>query len=513
MTWLATNLVEIGSRVRQASGNLDGLVLAVTFNALFLLAFHTVIVALLGSMLLAVVVPAGLLAAALYGNLVKRRTLGLPIVASDLALALDVFRHPRFYFTFVDWRVLLGAAVALPVVIALAWVLGRSPLFDLTYLLSCLALMTAAGLVAWPLAVAIARREPVDRWPDRHYTDQLFLRVGLLGSLAIQLLHARRRPPAALLDRASAAAKLPAIPPGLPGAAPLIVAVQAESFIDPRLIQGEGALDIRLPSFDRAVASAARHGTISVPCWGGETIRSEFSFLTGIENRTLGLAGFNPYLAIGEPGPPSLPKRLRAAGYRCEVFHPYDGHYFQRHRVMPLLGFDRFHDLAAFVPPKDGSFLPDRILAEAMLARARQTEEPLFLFGITIENHGPWIAPRGARPAPTGDAALDAARAQLAAYAERAAGADALLGTLLQGARTLGRRIVLLFFGDHPPALLQFYRQFDIRPERAPYLIWDSAATGRGEARDCDVSDLATQLVEIAAGARDRLRDMREAGA
>jgi phosphoglycerol transferase MdoB-like AlkP superfamily enzyme len=79
-------------------------------------------------------------------------------------------------------------------------------------------------------------------------------------------------------------------------------------------------------------------------------------------------------------------------GYRTVCVHPYAASFYSRDKVYPQLGFDEFIDLRAFAgAPKSGPYVSDLAVAERVcsLLSARLTSRPLFVFVITMENHGP----------------------------------------------------------------------------------------------------------------------------
>ena len=95
----------------------------------------------------------------------------------------------------------------------------------------------------------------------------------------------------------------------------------------------------------------------------------------------------------------SLARRMKCLGYRTVVCHPNDGRFFDRNRVMPNLGFDEFIDLEAlkkldarFTKPEAycGHYVSDEALLGWAAEYLEKAEEPVFLFVVTMEAHGPW---------------------------------------------------------------------------------------------------------------------------
>ncbi len=127
------------------------------------------------------------------------------------------------------------------------------------------------------------------------------------------------------------------------------------------------------------------------PLGGANTIRTEFSFLTGIAAQALGVHRFNPYRAIARGwSVDALPLFLKKMGYRTVCVHPYWGNFYGRKYVLPRLGFDTFLDIGAFQgAQRAGAYISDIEVAKKILALLKGATDPLFIFAITMENHGP----------------------------------------------------------------------------------------------------------------------------
>ena len=129
---------------------------------------------------------------------------------------------------------------------------------------------------------------------------------------------------------------------------PHLIVIQSESFFDARHLFAGIRPDI-LQTFDALRMEAACYGPLDVPAWGANTIRTEFSFLTGIAAQALGVHRFNPYRAIARGwSVDALPLFLKKMGYRTVCVHPYWGNFYGRKYVLPRLGFDTFLDIGAF---------------------------------------------------------------------------------------------------------------------------------------------------------------------
>lgn len=364
---------------------------------------------------------------------VKRAVLGETLLFSDHALAWQVVAFPRLYLPFVPaWALAFGAVIP----VAIAWAFIAEPP-SLGW--RGRAVLAVVGLALGRFGLWAASRIPF------FGTTQDAARNGLFATLVGQALRARRL--RGRQRRRAALAAPPRIRP--PAEPPHLVLVQAESFCDPARVV-PGVPPSALPVFDQLRRRGAG-GRFRVPGFGANTMRTEFGVLTGLGEAELGLDAFNPYAAFARSPVPSLASRMVAAGWRTVCVHPFAGSFFRRDLVMPALGFETFLDISAFPPPPRGGFVPDSALADLACRLIAQADRPLFLFLITIENHGPYperASALGWSPRPT----LPQGR-RIAGWLAGLARTDAMLGRLASALEACGRPWVLAVYGDHPPAL------------------------------------------------------------
>ncbi|WP_395680082.1 LTA synthase family protein [Dokdonella sp.] len=294
---------------------------------------------------------------------------------------------------------------------------------------------------------------------------------------------------------------------------PDIVVLQSESFFDPARLQGLEPEQV-LPEF-RRIAALSRHGDLWVPAYGGGTIRTEFEVLSGIAMRYFPEVQ-HPYFRLTATTLPSLPSVLAAHGYRTVAMHPHEREFWNRASALSHLGFDEFDAGEQFGDaPLSGWYVSDEALVDHMLAKLDAAQEPLFLFAISIENHGPYdgfpnadLQRIAAQPVPAGLAGAGAER--LRGYLYHLAQADHSLGRLVDALRTRTRRTLLLFYGDHLPALPLLYQGagFDDGakgPQQpVPWLLFDSARAPAPAAAESTASFYLPALLLAQAGIDDQ---------
>jgi phosphoglycerol transferase MdoB-like AlkP superfamily enzyme len=291
------------------------------------------------------------------------------------------------------------------------------------------------------------------------------------------------------------------------GERPDIVVVQSESFFDPSIMRGYQDNHFT-PNLDR-LAKHGVSGPLHIPTFGGGTIRTEFEVLTGLSLRYFDELQF-PYLTLNQKVVPSLVRTLRTHGYTTTAIHGNDPAFWNRTAAFKAIGFDRFVSQSAF--PKnarnDGKYMADSAMTDEIMVQLKDAGPPQFLFAISIEAHGPYdvppadVAARDAIPVPAGIGGRD--KQELQTYLYHAEHADAELGRLARLLAARGRPTLLLFYGDHLPALTNsfnvtgFVDGGDMLSEPGVWLLLDPRNPGPARRESLAAWMLPGKLLETA---------------
>ncbi len=459
--------------------------------------------------------------AGLYGaNAAKLGALQMPLLPADLRLFIEPRPALQLFSHYVRVDLLHGLLIVVGVGITFT-LLRERPLRLLDprrrLLMGATALLAGttlyAGAQPWRELYRSAERD-FQPWA----LEQTAMRTGLLGSLLLYHWEIGSRGiPAA--DRAAAVALLQAHAPELRAglalsstlaSRPDIVVVQSESLFDPARMRGVLS-DRWLPRY-HALRKRGQSGELTVPTFAGGTIRTEFEVLTGAPLTSLGGIQY-PWLELDQTEYPGLTQVLETNGYATTALHPNAAAFWNRDKVFPALGFERFLDAGAF--PLDrivGLFTADAALTERILAELANEGPPQFLFAISMENHGPFDwrpnldAQRlAALPMPEG---LDeGSRLWLRNYLYLLDDADTELGRLAKALAKRKRHTLLLFYGDHLPDLGPVYAELgfddggDAKAQSVPWLLLDNR-NPRARRSNLHAFMLPARLLETA-GIRD----------
>ena len=113
--------------------------------------------------------------------------------------------------------------------------------------------------------------------------------------------------------------------------------------------------------------------------------------MSGYDWRVFGRGGAFAPISIAPRLRNSLPMRLRKLGYRTIALIPTDANFLNARSAYRHYGFDDFYAADTLHLPNDWQAIYDRMMfaAALRLVRGYRGSQPLFLFVLTLRNHGP----------------------------------------------------------------------------------------------------------------------------
>lgn len=428
-------------------------------------------------------------------NQAKYQALKEPLVFSDIYLYLQVFTHPRLFLPFLNLPLTLAAILVGLTLLYTAAVLEPALIFSrLNFsLILVLVLVVLASLIR-KISVNI----------NLSFDPNIDIKtLGFFNSLVIYYLQAKQLKN---LQELQAMIRLESpytqANPDL-FARPDIIAIQSESFFDPRALTT--AINTNtLQHFDFIKNKALLSGSLQVPAWGANTLRTEYAFLSGIDNQKLKHYRFNPYQFLQKEASPSIANYFKALGYYCICIHPNHSIFFKRNKVFPLLGFDEFIDINEFDSTHTaGPYISDQAVAlkiQNVLAK-RANAKPLFIFAITMENHGP-LHLENYEPTDVAEFYQTKPPKQhhdLTVYLKHLKNADQMLANLTTHLKNSSTASFLCWYGDHVPSMPDVYKELSFQDGRSDYLIWSNQSTSvDAKSKGLAIEDLGVELLNLA---------------
>ena len=246
-----------------------------------------------------------------------------------------------------------------------------------------------------------------------------------------------------------------------PADAPDIIFITSESFFDITRLPGLTFESDPLPVF-HALSETCTNGPFLSDTYGGGTGNVEMGMFTGLTSAFLkegdALTTLKPTVYQNLP---TTVRLLSKAGYATVSLHGHTSELYNRAINYPAIGFDTVDFLEDFITPAtvSGKYLSDASFAQEIIARYenRNPSKPIFLYGMTMENHQTYYPEKYDNAASGFPAQSDALSSQdLAILDSLVMGlnhADASLGMLVDYFSQVDRPVILVFVGDHLPSL------------------------------------------------------------
>ncbi len=431
----------------------------------------------------------------------KYRALREPLVYSDIAMFSQAFKHPRLYFPFLGLMPVIIMPLLIIALIAIVLILEPAMAFTPIRIVTTLAVCFICFILAknYALAFELSEEPEID---NQQY--------GLLNSVfayAVQASDSKhKRKIKRVLDDSPFAIKVEEnsskkTPPHFShGKLNNITVIQSESFFDARRMHESINTNV-LENYDDCLEESMQFGKLDVPAWGANTMRTEFSFLTGLKYEDMGLYRYYPYQFLQKMPVVSLAKLLQSQGYHCVCIHPHPASFFGRDRIFPQMGFDEFIDIQSFDEKNTfGPYISDQAVTDKILEITQNyNDRPLFVFAITMENHGPLHLEKTTpdeqqqfySKAPLEDSN------DLTVYLRHLKNADRMIQQLTSAYRESQTPTTLCFYGDHIPSMPKIYQALAYEDRDSDYFIWNNQSPSKSsEQQNIAVANLAETLLE-----------------
>ncbi|MBR1572126.1 MAG: LTA synthase family protein [Lachnospiraceae bacterium] len=270
---------------------------------------------------------------------------------------------------------------------------------------------------------------------------------------------------------------------------PVVLMIMNESFTDYSMLGDFDAANDYLSFFHsmKNNPGTLEYGYTYTSTYGGGTHKSEFEGLT--ECSMANVESTLPYMMFDFNDMNTVVSAFNEEGYTTIASHPAFPTNWRRNKVYTEMGFDDFLDIDDFKENWDvdsRGYLSDVADYERLIKEIETHDDPLFLFNVTMQNHG------GYNMDELGDIAVDIDE-QYNGYADARIFAgdmkksDEALSYLIGEISKMDRPVVVCFFGDHQPGLNDEFVNMVIESEAStasngaeleqkkyvtPYFIW-----------------------------------------
>ena len=203
------------------------------------------------------------------------------------------------------------------------------------------------------------------------------------------------------------------------------------------------------------------------PSFGGGTANVEFEALTSLNI----YLNHNELMYVSKIKRPiySLAEYFNELGYDSTAMHNNGQYFYNRSAVYQHLGFQRFISIENMVSAADrrkyinqAGWANDDLLYESIHQQLKQTDQPQFIYAISVENHPMYNDDRFGKDGfkITKPGVSDPTKRQLNTYLMGMQRADEKLKQLIATVEQLDRPTLIVFFGDHLPNLQNVYDEY-----------------------------------------------------
>ena len=388
---------------------------------------------------------------------------GQPILPWDIqgvGTAMTVFRGYAYRPTPVMTLAAMGFLLAVVVSVKLTTGEKPSKRFRVTERGVALGMASALFIMLFPMNIMAGMGISVWAWNQKSSSEMTGITAGFFANCQFLMVDKPAGYSSAQVKEVSEEVSQleDPEPVGDPQELPTIIAIMNESFTDLGAV-GEGNVTFsqdNLPFLHSLQESGdVVWGTAYSSVYGGNTCNSEYEFLTG--NTTAFLpVGSKPYQQYLDEKQTSLVSLLGDTyGYECVAVHPGDHSAWQRDEAYPALGFDEFIDVDRFDVHRrlEHGLTSDRSSYDQVIYEYehRDKEKPLFLFNVTIQNHGGYDDED--YPTTVQVEQAPGEYPQTEQYLSLTKKSDQALEYLIDYFSQQEEPVVVLFFGDHWPNL------------------------------------------------------------
>lgn len=291
---------------------------------------------------------------------------------------------------------------------------------------------------------------------------------------------------------------------------PTIIVIMDESFADLQILGNEIFTNEKVTPFIDNVNNNAIVGYALSSVFGGRTANSEFEFLTGNTMAWLSESSI-PYQQYLNTDSYSMVSVLDSMGYNCIAMHPFLSSGWNRPNAYSYLGFDEMIFLDEFPQEKlFREYVSDEEMFDKIIdVYENKGEEPLFVFGITMQNHGGYQYEGDNYTTAIELKSYSKEYSDVEQYLTLIHETDKAVEKLITYFENVDDEVVVVFFGDHLPKVdTDFFEEvhggsFDTLDEQmlqymVPFFIWANYDIEEQHVECTSLNYLANYMYEVA---------------
>ena len=391
------------------------------------------------------------------GSYYKTQLRGDPVLATDLRILRTAGGIVGHYTLELTRPVLAALALALIMLLFSILLMRKEPLRLRTRILGalgCLALALGAYFTVYTDADIYTQKTANNSFINLWSDVEVYVSKGTVYSFVYSVQEMFPDPPEGYSEKEARAVLAQYETADISEEERVtVVGIMLEAFCDltdyPALADIPAVAEVYAPLHGLEARSVS--GRLLTNIFAGGTTDTEWGFLTGYSRHEDFRSSTDSYIWY-----------FKSQGYDTLYRHPGYGWFYNRQNVNEYLGFDEsaFTDsgFGELVDPMAAVFHSDGVLVDYLLRdldAQREDGDPLFLFSVSYQNHGPYSSESCAREYVT-PAATGWSQESCCILNNYLAGVSETIGEMRRLADALEQRdepVVFVFFGDHKPWL------------------------------------------------------------
>ncbi|HPT65931.1 MAG TPA: LTA synthase family protein [Candidatus Woesebacteria bacterium] len=283
---------------------------------------------------------------------------------------------------------------------------------------------------------------------------------------------------------------------------PNIIVVLSEALWDPTLLSNVKITQDPIKNIRPDIKS-----TLISPTYGGGTANVEFEIATGLS--AYFLTGKIAYSQSIRQDMPSIFSLFEENGYSTAAIHPFVKSTYNRTTVYKHFGVDKFigvEDMKNY--EKAGPFVSDKSFAQEIIKQLNSTDQPQFIFTLSMQNHFPFEADRFSEHPIDFSSNLDTeSHKSLQSYIDGINLSDKSYQDLKTEIEKSKKPTILIVYGDHLPLLgddfdiykkTGFYQDNDLKMYSTPVAIWSNFKTNLDLPKLISPNFLSLEILKLA---------------
>ncbi len=176
----------------------------------------------------------------------------------------------------------------------------------------------------------------------------------------------------------------------------------------------------------------------------------------------------------------SIPYILKNYGYSTTAIHNYFSTFYNRTKAYENIGFETFIPIEAMTSREisQNFWYKDNILINEIITKIKNTPEKDFIFGVTVESHGPYNTLINGDIVVESNSLSEKDLIELQNYANIIKHVDDFIINLINELNNTNEEYILILYGDHLPSLGENQSTFSSLTKedlfKTPYLIIES---------------------------------------